>query len=136
MEKHGQLLYRATLVLVVPFIEFLLFNMRGDSPLDRLYPDLSLRHHQHPLARLEPVPLLKDQHSWHRPTPFWRPLPCPAYGRQRDGGRDWLGIPVGWDVRGEWVILYAFLTIQLIYDLLTLLRLFRAWPNERGVALT
>lgn len=40
-------------------------------------------------------------------------------------GREYL---LGWEVLGEWIILYAFLTTQLVYNLLVLLRLFRSRP--------
>ena len=33
--------------------------------------------------------------------------------------------PLGWEVTGEWIILYIFLTIQLIYNFVVILKLFR-----------
>jgi hypothetical protein len=42
-------------------------------------------------------------------------------------GREYL---LGWEVLGEWIILYVFLTIQLIYNLVILARLFRAHRNR------
>ena len=40
---------------------------------------------------------------------------------------------LGWEVLGEWIILYAFLTTQLIYNLIVLLQLFRAYRGRRSV---
>jgi hypothetical protein len=45
-------------------------------------------------------------------------------------GREYL---LGWEVLGEWIILYTFLTTQLIYNLVVLLQLFRAHRGRRGV---
>ena len=45
-------------------------------------------------------------------------------------GREYL---LGWEVLGEWVILYTFLTTQLIYNLVVLLQLFRAYRDRRSV---
>jgi len=45
-------------------------------------------------------------------------------------GREYL---LGWEVLGEWIILYAFLTIQLIYNLVILMQLFRAYRDRRVV---
>jgi len=39
-------------------------------------------------------------------------------------GREYL---LGWEVLGEWIILYVFLTTQLIYNLVILLQLFRIY---------
>jgi hypothetical protein len=39
---------------------------------------------------------------------------------------------LGWEVLGEWIILYIFLTIQLIYNLVILVQLFRT-HRERQV---
>jgi len=44
-------------------------------------------------------------------------------------GREYL---IGWEVLGEWIILYVFLTIQLIYNLVVLLKLFRVY-NARFI---
>jgi hypothetical protein len=38
-------------------------------------------------------------------------------------GREYM---LGWEVVGEWIILYAFLAIQLIYNVIVLRRLYRA----------
>ena len=40
-------------------------------------------------------------------------------------GREYL---VGWEVLGEWIMLYGFLTTQLVYNLVVLLALFRVRP--------
>ncbi|MDY7077007.1 MAG: hypothetical protein SXV54_08790 [Chloroflexota bacterium] len=40
---------------------------------------------------------------------------------------------LGWEVLGEWIILYIFLTTQLIYNLIILLRLSRAYQDQRSV---
>ena len=45
-------------------------------------------------------------------------------------GREYL---LGWEVLGEWIILYTFLTTQLIYNLVILLQLFRAYRDRQGV---
>ncbi|MFC1562499.1 hypothetical protein ACFL4Z_00435 [candidate division KSB1 bacterium] len=39
-------------------------------------------------------------------------------------GREYL---LGWEVLGEWIILYVFLTTQLIYNFVVLLKLFRTY---------
>jgi hypothetical protein len=39
---------------------------------------------------------------------------------------------LGWEVLGEWIILYAFLMTQLIYNLLVLLRLLQIRRSECG----
>ncbi|NIO00739.1 MAG: hypothetical protein GTO42_01150 [Candidatus Latescibacteria bacterium] len=44
-------------------------------------------------------------------------------------GREYL---LGWEVLGEWIILYIFLTIQLTYNLVILLQLFRACNAQYG----
>jgi hypothetical protein len=38
---------------------------------------------------------------------------------------------LGWEVLGEWIILYVLLTIQLIYNLAILLRLSRIYRDRR-----
>ena len=45
-------------------------------------------------------------------------------------GREYL---LGWEVLGEWIILYIFLTIQLIYNLVILVQLFRGYRDRRVV---
>ena len=45
-------------------------------------------------------------------------------------GREYL---LGWEVLGEWIILYTFLTAQLIYSLGILLQLFRTRRDRRSV---
>jgi hypothetical protein len=45
-------------------------------------------------------------------------------------GREYL---LGWEVLGEWIILYILLTIQLVYNLIILVRLFRARRDQRVV---
>jgi hypothetical protein len=40
---------------------------------------------------------------------------------------------LGWEVPGEWIILYVFLTIQLVYNLVLLVQLFRAHRGRRVV---
>jgi hypothetical protein len=51
-------------------------------------------------------------------------------------GREYL---LGWEVVGEWVILYVFLTIQLLYNIIILRRVYRvccsASPLTAGRAL-
>jgi hypothetical protein len=39
---------------------------------------------------------------------------------------------LGWEVLGEWIILYALLTIQLMYNVVVLLRLFRVYQDPRS----
>ena len=39
-------------------------------------------------------------------------------------GREYL---LGWEVLGEWIILYIFLVVQLIYNSVVLVKLFRAY---------
>ena len=39
-------------------------------------------------------------------------------------GREYL---LGWEVTGEWIILYGFLTVQLIYNLLILFKSLRGY---------
>ena len=46
-------------------------------------------------------------------------------------GREYL---LGWEVVGEWIILYAFLAIQLFYNVLILRRLYRARGGQRAEA--
>ena len=41
---------------------------------------------------------------------------------------------LGWEVLGEWVILYTFLTTQLVYNLVILMQLLRACRDRRRVA--
>jgi hypothetical protein len=43
-------------------------------------------------------------------------------------GREYL---LGWEVLGEWIILYIFLTIQFIYNLVILVQLSRAYRDRR-----
>ena len=43
-------------------------------------------------------------------------------------GREYL---LGWEVLGEWIILYIFLTTQLIYNIVILLQLFRRLPRSK-----
>ena len=39
-------------------------------------------------------------------------------------GREYL---LGWEVLGEWIILYVFLAVQLVYNSVVLVKLFRAY---------
>jgi hypothetical protein len=39
--------------------------------------------------------------------------------------------PLGWEVLGEWIILYAFLAIQLLYNVLILRRSYRFLSQRR-----
>jgi hypothetical protein len=44
-------------------------------------------------------------------------------------GREYL---LGWEVVGEWIILYVFLAIQLLYNIVILRRVHRARISRRG----
>ena len=46
-------------------------------------------------------------------------------------GREYL---LGWEVVGEWIILYVFLTIQLLYNVVILRRVYRAYVARRSEA--
>jgi hypothetical protein len=46
-------------------------------------------------------------------------------------GREYLQ---GWEVVGEWIILYVFLAIQLLYNFVILRRVYRANPVQRSEA--
>jgi len=39
---------------------------------------------------------------------------------------------LGWEVVGEWIILYVFLATQLLYNFAILWRLFRAYEARRS----
>ncbi|MGD9125345.1 MAG: hypothetical protein PVG60_09640 [Desulfarculaceae bacterium] len=42
--------------------------------------------------------------------------------------------PLGWEVLGEWIILYVFLAIQLVYNVLILRRAYRSRLARRSEA--
>ena len=44
-------------------------------------------------------------------------------------GREYV---LGWEVLGEWIILYIFLTTQLIYNIVILLQLLRRLPRSKA----
>jgi hypothetical protein len=46
-------------------------------------------------------------------------------------GREYL---LGWEVVGEWIILYAFLVIQLLYNVVILRRVYRTYLAQRSEA--
>jgi hypothetical protein len=46
-------------------------------------------------------------------------------------GREYL---LGWEVVGEWIILYVFLAIQLLYNIFILRRVYRACVAGRSGA--
>jgi hypothetical protein len=46
-------------------------------------------------------------------------------------GREYL---LGWEVLGEWIILYAFLAIQLVYNVVILSLVYRSFMARRGKA--
>jgi hypothetical protein len=156
MEKHSRLLYNSTFVLAILSIGFLVFNMLGI-----LIYRQQVFFERETLAGVEIVILigfglvvLFDIGSL-----LWVLLRMRQSGEASVGdkatlilgalclillvgekamvdeiGREYL---LGWEVLGEWIILYIFLTTQLIYNLVILSQLFRACRDRReyGLAL-
>jgi hypothetical protein len=152
MEKHRELLYNVTAVLAILSTGFLVFNMLGIQ----IYRQ-QVFFERGTLSSVEMVMLigfglvlLFDIASLLWVLLRLRPSGSGSIGDKatwvlgalslfllvgekamvNEIGREYL---LGWEVLGEWIILYAFLTIQLIYNLVILMQLSRAYRNRRVV---
>jgi hypothetical protein len=153
MRKHGGLLYNSTFVLAILSTGFLVFNMSGI-----LVHKQPIFFEQETLLSVEILILvgfglvvLCDVASF-----LWVLSRLRQSGKASIGDIAMLGLGVlclflligekvmvdeiareyrlGWEVLGEWIILYVLLTIQLIYNLVILLQLFRAYRDRRSAA--
>jgi hypothetical protein len=152
MEEHSRLLYSLTAVLAILSIGFLLFNMLGI-----LIYKQQVFFERGTLSSVEIIMLigfglvlLFDIASLLWVLLRSRPSGSTSIGDKAtwilgalslflligekamvdEIGREYL---LGWEVLGEWIILYDFLTIQLIYNLVILMQLFRAYRDRRVV---
>lgn len=152
MEKYNRLLYNSTSLLAVLSIGFLMFNMLGILIFKQ-----QVFFERGTLASVEIVILIgfglvllfniasllwvlsRLRHSEKASTADKATLILGALclflliGEKTmvdEIGREYL---LGWEVLGEWIILYTFLTAQLTYNLVILLQLFRAFRNRRSV---
>jgi hypothetical protein len=150
VEKHNRLLYNSTSVLAILSIGFLIFNMLGT-----LIYKQQVFFERETLASVEIVILigfglifLFDIASFLWVIVRVRQSEKASIGGKAtlvlgtlclflligekamvdEIGREYL---LGWEVLGEWIILYTFLTTQLIYNIVILLQLFCAYRDIR-----
>lgn len=152
MSKHSKLVYNSTFVLVILSTGFLVFNMLGILTHKR-----QVFFEQEIISGVEIVILIGfglvlvfDVTSL-----LWGLLRLCQPGRVSIGAIATLVLGVlcpflllgekvmvdeiareyrlGWEVLGEWIILYVLLTIQLIYNLVVFLQLLRVYrdPMQR-----
>ena len=152
MEKHSRLLYNSTSVLAILSTGFLVFNMLGTLVYKQ-----QVFFERETLSSVEIVILIGFGliFLFDITSLLWVILRLRQSEKASIGdkstlilgalclflligekamvdeiGREYL---LGWEVFGEWIILYTFLTTQLIYNLVVLLQLFRAYRDRRSV---
>jgi hypothetical protein len=152
MEKHSRLLYNSTSVLAILSIGFLVFNMLGT-----LIYKQQVFFERETLSSVEIVILIgfglvllfdiasllwvllrlrqsEEASMGDKATLILGALCLFLLMGEKvmvdEIGREYL---LGWEVLGEWIILYTFLTTQLIYNFVILLQLLRAYRDRRGV---
>jgi hypothetical protein len=152
MEKHSRLLYNSTSVLAILSVGFLLFNIFGTM----IYRQKVFLERE-TLSSVEIVILIgfglfflfdivslllvllrlrqsEKASMGDRATLILGTLCLLLLIGEKamvdEIGREYL---LGWEVLGEWIILYTFLTNQLLYNLIILMQLFRTYRDQRGV---